>query len=352
MRIVPFSPSSSTTAQVDAWYDLKRNLRLEILPDEPVFSKDTLVKRVESMKAIQESKRWCIWASEGSTMAGLAGIYRSTDGSEDEPVWLSIEVNPSFRRKGIGLALLKKLTEVASERGWESLQVRTCDRSRSGERFIEKTGAEKLLTSFTNRLAINNIDKHLLSRWLQLPPGNQSITIGEWSGFFPEERIQEISDFYQTVYEAGREQHGHSGFNFSPERVRKGEKIALTGNRKRHVVFATAKKTDRLLGLTEVSWSEPEPSVVSQGYTAVLPVARGRGIARRLKAEIILKLPDYNQKARWIRTGNAGNNHTILKINTELGFSRLLTATVWKVKTAEVVSKLHVNTGNCGLQPD
>ena len=337
MKIVPFSPSAATPDQLDSWYNLKRDLRLEILPDEPVFSKDTLLERVQSMKTIQESQRWCTWSDDCSTMTGLAGIYRNMEGSESEPVWFYIEVDRNCRGKGIGGALLETVAATALEKGWESLQIRTMDRSPSGEQFIDKTGAERIQNSYMNNLELNNIDQDLIYRWLQFPHGNPRITIREWKSFFPEERIQEISDFYQTVYEAGREQHGHSGFIISPERVRKGEKVALTGNRKRHVIYAADKETDRLLGLTETSWSNSESAVVSQGYTAVLPAARGRGIARRLKAEMILKLPSCNPGARFIRTGNAGNNHTILKINTELGFSRLLTSTVWKINTADLV---------------
>lgn len=337
MKTIPFSPAAATADQLDSWYALKRNIRLEILPDEPFFSKKTLLERVQYMKTIQESQRWCTWSNDCSTMIGLAGIYRNMGGSESEPVWFYIEVNRNWRRRGIGGALLKTVAAAALEKGWGSLQTRTVDRSPAGEQFIAKTGAERIQNSYTNNLELNSINRDLIARWLKFPSGNPGIEIREWKGFFPEERIQEISDFYQIVYEAGREQHGHSGFHYSPERVRVGEKVALTGNRRRHVIHAAEEGTDRLLGLTEVSWSDSESAVVSQGYTAVLPAARGRGIARRLKAEAILKLPSWNPGARFIRTGNAGNNHTILKINTELGFSPLLTSTVWKMNTADLV---------------
>lgn len=343
MKISSFSPAEATTAQLDAWYSLKRDLVLEIIPDEPVFSKESLIERVQHMKSVQDSERWCVWADSGDAMIGYASICRSTENNGTSPVWFYIEVAESFRKKGIGKALLRKIVAAALKRDWKLLQTRTCGKRFAGEQFIEKTGAERVEKSYTNRLELSQVNKKLLNTWIQFPYGSPRIAVREWIDLVPEERLQETSNFYQTVYDAGREQHGHTGYVYSPEKIRKGEKVALAGNRRGYTLYAVDTGTDRLLGLTGVSWTESGPTTVSQGYTAVLPAARSRGIGRRLKAEMLLKIPDINPDAKFVRTGNAGNNHTILKINSELGFSRLLTNTFWKIKTEELGELLEDN---------
>lgn len=342
MKVIPFSTSRSTSAQLDAWYALKLDVRLETLPDEPViFSRNSLVERVEAMKAVQESQRWAVWNSNGDIMTGLAGVYRSSIASENSPVWFSLEVDRNFRRAGIGRTLLETVASTASERDWKYLKVKTCDKSPSGDLFIEKTGADRIHRGHTSRVEVGKIARELLGEWLQYPTGEPGISLGEWHGSIPEDRLKEVSDFYQTVYDAGRGQHETSGFTFSPETVRKGEQAVLSGGNNRHILFASDTKTRRLLGFTEITWAESEPSVISQGYTAVLPGARERGIARRLKAEMLMNIYESIPEAVYMKTGNAGSNHAILKINSDLGFRRQLTRTTWQIETSALVEYLN-----------
>lgn len=341
MKIHPFSPFESVSEQVDAWYALKVDLRKEVLPDEPIlFSRDSLLERVISMRSIQESQRWAVWSDDGITMVGLAGVYRSTQASDSSPTWISLEVGRDHRRKGIGRALLERVAAVAAENQWPILKVKTCNRSHPGEVFARKSGAKQLHEGYTSRLTIKDVDAQLLGEWLQFPHGNPGIVLNEWTGPYPEDKLQEVSDFYQAVYDDGNPGEMNSRFVFTPANVRKGEKIVFSGSNIRLIVYAAEEHSGRLVGLTEITWSKSEPSVLSQGYTAVLPGSRGRGIARRLKAHMLVRIHETIPGALYLKTGNAGSNHKILNINTYLGFKRQLTRTTWQFKTSELIEYL------------
>jgi mycothiol synthase len=340
--IVPFSVTSSNQKQIDAWYALRRNIRKEILPYEPFFTREELLVHSRAMHELQESVEWCIWYGENGLMAGLAGIYLTRQGSEKDPAYFSIQIDQNYRRSGMGSAFLSRIVQTANELGMKTLRVVTNDRCPSGEKFITPTGAEIVHKGHFNILALKDIDKTLINSWLGLPAqGFRELTIGNWEGMTPEHRIQEISDFYQVIYDAGIEQHGHSGYRFTPENVHKRETATLSMGKRVHVIYAADADRNNLIGLTEISWYPSKPSVVSQGYTAVLPDARGKGIGRRLKAEMLQKIFQDMPRAEYIKTGNADNNDAILKINTELGFRHQMATATWQIETAALQEYLN-----------
>ncbi len=343
--IIPFSVDSSNQKQIDAWYALRRSLRREILPDESFLTMEELLAQCRAMHELRESIEWCIWHGEDEAMVGHAGVFFSGQDSGNDPAYFTIQVDQNYRRNGIGSAFLRKIVETATEQDRKILRVQTNDRCPPGEKFITPTGADIVHMGHFNILVLKDVEKSLINSWLGLPvQGSRELTVGNWEGITPEHRIQEISDFYQVIYEAGREQHGHSAYRFTPEDVRKGEKVSISMGKKSYAIYAADAESDKLLGLTKISWYPSRPSVVSQGYTAVLPDARGRGIGRRLKAEMLQKVFRDMPEVEHMKTGNADNNDAILKINSELGFRHQMATNTWQIKTAALKEYLGIST--------
>ncbi len=71
------------------------------------------------------------WFLNYSTWRGKPGIYL-----ED------IFVRPPFRRRGIGLALIRHLAGIAHERGWERLVLQVLDWNRPAIDFYTTLGAQ------------------------------------------------------------------------------------------------------------------------------------------------------------------------------------------------------------------
>ncbi|MCD4775771.1 MAG: GNAT family N-acetyltransferase [Candidatus Aegiribacteria sp.] len=341
--IVPFSVASSNQKQIDAWYALRSSLRKETLPDESVLTMEILLAHNRAMQELLESVEWCIWHGEDEVMVGLAGVHFSKEGSESDPAYFTIQIDQNYRRSGIGSTFLRKIVQTATERERKILRVQTNDRCLPGEKFIAPTGAETVHKGHFNILVLKDVEETLINSWLGLPmQGFNEVTIGNWEGLTPEHRIQEISDFYQVIYDAGKEQHGDSGYKFTPENVRKGENVSISMGKKVHAIYGADAESDRLLGLTKISWFSSRPSVVLQGYTAVLPDARGKGIGRRLKAEMLKKVIRDMPEVEYVKTGNADNNDAILKINAELGFIQQMATKTWQIETAALEEYLSV----------
>ncbi|MCK5841984.1 MAG: GNAT family N-acetyltransferase [Candidatus Sabulitectum sp.] len=339
--ILPFSPGSAGKREIKAWYVLKAALRLEVLPEDPVFSFNKLVQNRLAFDDIYQCRDWVAWDSSRKIMLGHCIVYTSRTLPNSKTAKFTIDVLKPYRRTGLGNAFLRLTTEAAEISGRNLLRAYSNDRCEAGASFFESIGAMIVLKSHQNRLQLKGLERGIIQRWLDLPDESAfKIAVKEWRGRIPEEYIQEIADFYQTVYDAEPQTEGSEAerYRFTPENVLLGEKKCLAGGRKRIIVYARDVHNNKLTGLTEISWSPSRPSILSQGYTAVLPDFRGKGIGKRLKAEMLERIMRELPQAELIQAGNDDSNNSILSINTELGFKHFIATTTWQA-TTETVKK-------------
>ncbi len=339
--ILPFSPDSAGQREINAWYVLKTAMRREVLPEDPVFSCNELVQNRLAFDNIYESRDWVAWDSSEDVMLGHCMAYTSRTLLNNKTAIFAIDVLRSYRCQGLGNAFLRLITKAAETSGRTLLRGYSNDRCAAGAAFLERVGAVAVLKSHQNRLLLKDLDRSIIQRWLDLPDESAfKITVKEWRGGIPEEHLQEITDFYQTVYDAEPQTEGseRERYRYTPENVLLGEKKCLAGGRKRIIVYAMADHNNKLTGLTEITWSPSRPSILSQGYTAVLPDFRGKGIGKRLKAEMLERILRELPQAELIRAGNNNSNSAILNINTELGFRHFTATTTWQA-TTETVKK-------------
>jgi len=321
---VPFSLSTASGRQIDSWFDLKSAVFREALPEGPGVSKNELLQRAHALNEIQEFSEWALWDRTDSNMLGFCRIHTSRLRVNNDVASFTIIVRESHRRLGIGHLFLKCIADTARALECKLLRGRSSERCIAGSAFLTEIGAESISASHINQLLLKDIDRSIIRRWLELPEECYcKINVRDWQGIIPEEYIQEVTDLYQIVYDKERQKKGREKeiFVFSPEQIRRGEKIVFAGNKKRIITCATD-PNGQLLGLTEISWSPARPGFLFQGYTAVLPDARGIGIGRRLKAEMLRKILNELPDAELIRSGNDDSNRAILNINNELGLGK------------------------------
>lgn len=339
--ILPFSPGSASEREIKAWYVLKTTMRREVLPEDPVVSFSELVQYRLAFDDIYQCRDWVAWDSSEKVMLGHCMVYTSRTLPNSETAMFAIDVLKPYRRMGLGNAFLLLIAEAAKTSGKTLLRSYSNDRCAAGAAFLEETGAVTVLKSHQNRLQLKELDWCIIQRWLDLPDEAAfKIAVKEWRGRIPEEYIQEITDFYQTIYDAEPQTEGSEAerYRFTPENVLLGEKKCLAGGRKRIIVYVRDVHSNKLTGLTEISWSPSRPSILSQGYTAVLPYFRGKGLGRRLKAEMLERILRELPQAELIQAGNDDSNNSILSINTELGFKHFIATTTWQA-TTETVKK-------------
>lgn len=128
----------------------------EELADEVVADETTLEEwifdkqKAEVIFAVEDGKEigFALFFHNFSTFLGRAGIYL-----ED------LYVDPGYRGKGYGKALLKKLASIAVERGCGRLEWWCLDRNRPSVDFYLSLGAEPMSDWTTYRISGDTLKK-------------------------------------------------------------------------------------------------------------------------------------------------------------------------------------------------
>lgn len=293
-----------------------------------------------------EISEWAAWEAGGSTIAASARVMAETSGHDPTGavVWISVE--PRHRRMGIARHLLGLVTDRAEELGRSVLRIQTTDKCPAGALFMQRLGARVLNESHTNRLLTGSVDRDLLGMWLELPRDSPSgVEMEEWGDEVPERLVQDLCTLFQEVYDAEPRLEGFEerSFVFTPGKLREGERLSRERGMSTLALGAYSSTAGRLTGYTSVCWRPSRPGVVNQNYTAVLPAFRRRGLAKRLKAEMLIRLLRDMPQVESIVTGNDDTNEAILRINRELGFVPHVARANWVVETSCVREYLRQN---------
>ena len=127
------------------------NLVHEVVADEETLEKWIFDKeKAEVIFAVEDRKEigFALFFHNFSTFLGRAGIYL-----ED------LYVEPEYRGKGYGKALLKKLASIAVERGCGRLEWWCLDSNKSSIDFYLSMGAEQMSDWTVYRIAGDTLEK-------------------------------------------------------------------------------------------------------------------------------------------------------------------------------------------------
>jgi len=90
------------------------------------------------------------------------------------------------------------------------------------------------------------------------------------------------------------------------------------------------------VGGTEVTFEPSDPVVAFQQNTGIDPGHRGLGLAKWVKAAMLIQIRDQHPGTKRVRTDNAFSNEPILAINNTLGFKTVSTRTEWQTQVDNV----------------
>ena len=115
----------------------------------------------------------------------------------------------------------------------------------------------------------------------------------------------------------------------SPESRRIEEKNI----RKRGIEYYTMisrERDSRISALTDIMYNPEEPYRVNQYFTGVLDRYRRKGLAKRLKAEMLFVIREKFPDVEYIKTTTARTNRPMRAINKALGFQPTKTCIIFQ----------------------
>jgi mycothiol synthase len=328
------------TSLPDAEYGLLNTfdniLQAEVRPEDPPTPAELTRERNRNIPRFVVVRE--CWASDPDvSIAATAYTWYRQAEENRHLLWTEILVRPDRRGRGIGRALLGFVADVADAEERLLITFGTSERVPAGEAFARRVGAEQGIAVHTNRLALADVDRQLMRRWIEdgpvRAPGYSLLAL---DGPYPDDLIDAIVDLHGVMNTAPRDNLDMEDMHFTVEQARESERSMLATGVERWSLFARRDSTGELAGFTEVYWNPKLPQTVWQGDTGVRPEHRGHALGKWLKAAMIERVLDERTDAINVRTGNADSNDAMLGINHAMGFKPYIAETGWQVRLEQV----------------
>lgn len=341
VTLLPFDLAGASEAEYAAWNRHSNRARAETLPDDPPIPLEEALARLRNIPPFVALRPWAGWSADGTEMRASVVVSFLKTEENRHLAQFEISVDPEYRRRGVGRALLRLAVGAARQEGRRLLMTGTNGNVPAGQAFLERIGAERGLEEHTNQLALAGLDRGLLARWQAEGRARAAgFTVGSWDGPYPEDQLEAIAALNEVMNTAPREKLDMEDMHFTAEHLRQMEQGMVAAGTRRWTLYAAQAGAGRFAGFTEVFWNPNRPLVVSQGGTGVFPEFRGLGLGRWLKAAMLERVLKERPEAQFVRTGNADSNAVMLGINTALGFKPYLSHCVWQIETDKAAAYL------------
>lgn len=294
-----------TPADAGAWATLQSTVTGQPISDEALLADEA------RRSPAHFSRRWVL--EESGAVAGIAHLYFFPF---DPPEFLhvSLQVHPSARGRGVGSALWATVLEAAHEQGM-ALAASVDDTDAGSLRWATRRGLMPQAHRFASELDLTTFETAAYAPALEKVIAH-GVTFTDLVGADPattERYLNFVADRLTETPDLA----GHPRWPLDQVR----EMLRLDGTadfpaRPDWLILAVA-PGGAWLGTTAMIRFRTRPVLYNE-LTAVIPGARGRGLALPLKLQAIARAQAEGYVR--MRTNNLSTNAPMLRVNHQLGF--------------------------------
>ncbi len=317
-----FFPREAASQDWTAYHAFRLQRHLEFDDSEPYVDDAPTQKSMMRDEPFYFERRFMV--RDGDAVVGMAYASAPKPNSPEYEsgkhiLWAGGGVVGSARNRGVGRALMKKLLATADE--YQTRVVSLYSEEDDGIAALEHVGAEVKQLERRSRLDLTTLDWEMADRW-----------VAELANRSPDTKLEmyadKMPDSFLDEYCAARtvlmnlmpwDDLEHGDIVIVPEDMHEMyARLAFT-NADHHTLISR-EPDGSITGITDVSWRPSAPQKVSQWFTGVHPDARGRGVGKALKAQMLRYVHERYPQAEWMSTENSSTNGAMLAINNMLGF--------------------------------
>ena len=279
------------------------------------------------------------------------GTYEFAPEPRDPVGWLTVEVLPEFRRRGVGGALFDAMEQVARRDGRTVYQSGFFSRTNlpgrkiksptgfgsvpakdDGVRFALAHGFALQQVERASRLALP-VDPAVLgaNRARAEAAAGPDYRVVRWEGRTPHDRRGDLARMRNRMAtDAPYGQLDIREEEWTADRVRDQDDLEELSPRIMLTSTIEYIPTGQLVAFNELSVPPETTRPISQRDTLVLREHRGNRLGMLLKVDNIQALTDTHPGHPAITTGNAEENRYMLDVNEAVGFVAMAYESAWK----------------------
>lgn len=321
IEIRPFDPHTASRSEWANYHAYRRLRGAEDFPDLPLYTDADFEHEVRRHLPLVVNQR--LMAVRGDEIVGNVLVVRRREGTEgyrDHAPYIDVGggVLTPHRRQGVGRALFAALHEFMQDHGQSTASLKI--HLPEGHAFMAAAGAALKLRSVENRLALLDLDWNELARW-QAHVADSALPL-RWEIHAPRVPLDRLATLMAPFSQLINQQplgdldipvirYDLAGYAaWYAELDRNGGEHYLVMLTEGGEVAATC----------EASWDPRFPDRAHQALTAVAASWRGQGLAKAVKAAMLLLLRERRPDVNMLFTLNANANAPMLSINRRLGF--------------------------------
>ncbi len=338
-----FSPKDASDVLWDKYYSHHIAIHQEIFPDDPLPSKEMIVKSILNTDPNYDVYRWIVLNSDNNTIIGSGKLeFHNTSSPAYEAnktnTFTELSVRKEYRRKGIGSGLVKFMLSKAQEEGKKIFQSWGLLGLSSG--FFEYYGGVIASKEEESRLKISEIDWEMIEEWRKEGPQRATnVTLDR----FIDVSDKDITEFCE-IYTELLNQIPKEDIEWEAKVTPKDRRALEKRRHKIGIIWTTilSREVDGIIsGLTETIYYPDQPTIIFQGLTGVKAKYRGRGLGKWLKAEMLHHIKENLPEVDTIATDFAFINEPMIAINRRMGFKPSNTWLGYKFKISRLLSTLN-----------
>ena len=340
--LMEFDPKQAPEKLWKAYFTISETIFREFDQRGRLPNREAERRRMSTTNPLYAVERWMVLNETGSAVA-LSSLSYDRQLSPDYEIsshigQIQVAVVPSYRRKNIAAYILKHIVEKARNLGKDTVRADTDNPTGLG--FCKYLKGERIHREVQHRLYLEDVDWHLTKDWLRKGRARSRLTTMEFFQDCPEKDIDEFCRIYTEIINQRPVGDIQEDLITTPE----SRRIEERSFKKRGIEWNTMigrEHDGQISGVTDIMFNPEEPFRVHQYFTGVLRKYRRRGLAKLLKAEMLMYIRERFPDAEYITTTTAKENKPMRAINKQLGFVPKKTYTMFQWSLDKLERRVH-----------
>lgn len=319
--LVDFIPKEASEDLWKMYFTLSETIFREDNKKDRLPDRGALRGFLSTSNSLYQVKRWMLLdKAEGAVALGWISYdtESSPDYASNEPLCqIRIAVAPAYRRRKIATTLLKHVSAMASLMGKGLVMAEVDNPPAVG--FCKSLRGELVHEETQYRLSMEDVDWPRVERWLEKGRTKAGDVEIERFQECPENHIEEFTRVYTEIIN----QRPTGGMEQQLSTTAESRRIEERNLKKRGIewyTMITREPSGQISGVTDIMYNPEEPHRIKQYFTGVLGKYRRRGLAKRLKAEMLVVIRREFPNVEYVTTNTARTNIPMRSVNKRLGF--------------------------------